>query len=118
MKLFSLILVCLLSLNSCDSNIKLPKAPSKLIPRDSMVMVMKDMIVLESYVQERYQNINSYYKVMTLSGKECLKKHHISTNRYETSFNHYMTRKTVMIGIYNEILDSLTKEVTSTTLAP
>lgn len=102
----------MLLLAGCAGSIRQPDPPDDLIGRDSMVTVLKDLVVLESYLQTNYQHVNRYYKVMTASGKICLKKYHITPDRFERSYNYYVSRQPELQGIYAEVLDSLNKEVT------
>ncbi len=95
---------------SCESKLKLPAPPKDLIPRDSMVSLLKDMAVLESYMQIRYQNVNTYYQVMTASGKHYLNSKNISEERFDRSFTHYVSRQNELQKMYSEVIDSLTKE--------
>lgn len=110
MKLFCAVIAAGL-LAGCSRSIDLPGKPADLVERDSMVVVLRELVVLESYLQTRYQNVNNYYKVMTASGKACLKKYHIQPDRFERSYNYYVTRQVELQGIYSEVLDSLNKDV-------
>ena len=105
-----LFFVCFVALLGCESKLKLPPAPKDLIPRDSMVSLLKDMAVLESYMQNRYQNVNAFYKVMSESGKYYLNSKNISEERFERSFTHYVSRQNELQSMYSEVIDSLTKE--------
>ena len=107
----------MLVLSACEGGIKKPAAPKDLIPRDSMVLVMRDLVVLEAYVEDRYQQVQNYHKVMTATGKQCLKGFHISPERFERSFNYYTTRQEELQGIYAEVLDSLNREVSKAGVA-
>lgn len=95
---------------ACVSGIRRPDAPDDLIGRDSMVVVLRELVVMESYLQNKYQHVNNYYKVMTASGKACLKKFRIPKDRFERSYNYYVSRQEELQGIYSEVIDSLTKE--------
>lgn len=104
-------LIGLFLLVACSGDITLPDPPEDLIERDSMVVVMRDLVVIESLVQTRYQNINTFYKVMSASGKKCLAKYHITPERFERSYDYYVTREKELQSIYAEVIDSLNREV-------
>ncbi len=106
----SFLLVAIVFLGACSGEVKLPDAPKDLIPRDSMVVLLKDMTVLESAVQNRYKNVTVFYKVMTSSGEAYLAKRKITKDRYERSFDYYIIHDTVLQGMCTQIMDSLTRE--------
>jgi hypothetical protein len=110
MKVFS-VLAGLLLLAGCAGDIRLPDPPDDLIERDSMVIVLRELVVIESVVQTRYQNINTFYKVMSASGKKCLEKYHITPARFERSYDYYVAHGKELQTIYAEVIDSLNREV-------
>ena len=116
MKLGALVLV-IASLSACSRGLNKSETPDDLIERDSMVIVMNELVVLESYLQNRYQHVNNYYKVMTLSGKKCLQKYHFTPDRFERSYDYYASRQEELQSIYTEVMDSLTKEVNELTIS-
>ncbi|MDH4472796.1 MAG: DUF4296 domain-containing protein [Fluviicola sp.] len=101
----------------CSNQIDTPSAPDDLIGRDTMVMVIRDLSVLESYAQTRYQLVNNYHKVMKSSGRVCLDKYRIDPRRFERSYNYYTSRQDELQSIYTEVMDSLTKEVNALTIS-
>jgi hypothetical protein len=102
--------ILVLTFGACSGEIKLPDAPRDLIPKDSMVVLLKDMTILESAVQNRYSNVTVFYKVMTSSGKAYLKEKNITPERYERSFDYYVVHDAELQEICTEIMDSLTRE--------
>jgi len=104
-----LVIVSLISvLVSCgDAPNELPE-PDNLIPRDSMVMVLEDMMVMESHVQSKYPQLNMSRKVMKNSGDAVLKKYGITFDRYDKSVDYYGSRQREMMDIYTQVQDSLT----------
>jgi hypothetical protein len=96
---------------SCSDGLdRLPK-PDKLMAKDQMVVVMKEMIKLESFVQLRYKNVAEYHKVMIASGDSILKANNVSRELYDNSLDYYGSRQEEMQEIYNEVLDDLTREL-------
>lgn len=96
---------------SCTSSLVSPEAPDDLIPRDSMVIVLKELVVIESYVQTRFQRVDGYYKVMRASGKACLKRCHISPQRFDSSYSWYVTEQDQLRQIYVQVREELAREV-------
>ena len=101
------VLICLLA--SCRDEVKGFNSSENLIPRDTMVMLIKDMTLLESHVQMKYIQVNRYHKTMKKSGDLILKKYQISSERYESSINYYGSHQEEMQLIYSQVLDSLNR---------
>ncbi|MBI3239058.1 MAG: DUF4296 domain-containing protein [Flavobacteriia bacterium] len=101
----------------CSNEIDTPAAPRDLIGRDTMVMVIRELTVLESYAQTRYQLVNNYHKVMKSSGRRCLQQFNLDPKRFERSYNYYASRQDELQSIYTEVMDSLTKEVNALTIS-
>ena len=111
MKFLSYIALLLIVMASCTDGLeRLPK-PDKLIPKDKMVLVMKDMIKLESHIQLRYKNVAEYYKTMISSGDSLLKAQNVTRKMFDESIDYYGSRQEEMKSIYNEVLDDLTREL-------
>lgn len=81
--------------------------PANLIPRDTMVMVLKDMTLIESHIQTKYMHVSHFQETMKKSGKLVLDQYNLSHSRYEESMDYYGSRQEQMQSIYAEILDSL-----------
>lgn len=92
---------------SCNSEIKRPEAPDDLIPRDSMVLILKEMIVLETYISTKYPQSAINPDLLKNSGDDLLKTHRVSFERWDRSMNYYSARQSEMQSIYTEIQDSL-----------
>lgn len=101
---FGILMVLLVG---CQGDLKLPSAPADLIEKDSMVLLLKDISLLESAVQLRYQNVNTYYKIMGATGNHYLKSKHINPKRFERSYDYYVAHETELMEIYEQVLDSL-----------
>ncbi len=107
MKQFLVLLT--LVLTACGAEVKRGPAPSDLIPRDTMVMVMFDMNLLESHVQMTYGQVSRYHKIMKESAKVIFDKYHITEKRYDESLSFYGTRQEKMSSMYNQVLDSVNR---------
>ncbi len=98
--------------SACSDSLVSNNKPKNLIPRDSMVQVLKEMTLLEAHIQTKFMHVSRFKETMLLSGKKLLEKHHISSQRYEESMAFYGSRQDEMQSIYGEILDSLNKMAT------
>lgn len=106
------ILILLLGLTAaCSGNLDAPEEPDDLIDRETMVKVFRELVVMEAYAQIRYEVPHNYHKVMKESGYQCLEKFHISSERFERSYSYYASRQEELQSIYQEVMDSLTREV-------
>jgi hypothetical protein len=114
MKKYVFIAILLLA-QSCQGDLTLPPQPADLIESDSMVFLLRELTVMEAAVQQRYQNLNVYYKVMSNSGKAFLKQHGISTKRFEESYEYYITREAELQAINSQVIDSLNKNASQLT---
>lgn len=102
--------ISLIILGSCADSIGGKVKPNNLIPRDSMVIVLKDLILVESHIQSKYMHVSRFQKTMKMSGRKILDGYSISHNRFESSMDYYGSHQEQMQSIYTEILDSLNKE--------
>lgn len=107
---FSSLLIFFLILSSCSDYTSGRPTPQNLIPRDTLVMVLKDMTLIESHIQTKYLHVSRFQKTMKLSGKKVLDHYSISHKRFEESMEYYGTRQEEMQSIYSQVLDSLNKE--------
>jgi hypothetical protein len=109
MKYFFLISI-IFQISSCTDSINEKATPENLIPRDSLVIVLKDMTLIESHIQAKYLHVSRFQKTMKMSGKKILDHYSISHKRFEESMDYYGSRQEEMQSIYSQILDSLNKE--------
>ncbi len=93
---------------SCKTEIKDFPIPTDLIPKDSMTLVLQDLMVLENYIANTHPEVNVNPVLMNRSGDSLLSSYGISPQRFERSFQYYGTQQKEMIKIYTEIQDSLT----------
>lgn len=91
----------------CKSEIKRFPEPENLVPRDTMVMILQDLTVIEAYITDKYPQVNRYQKWMVKSGDGVLKKYNVSFKRFDQSLNYYGSRQDLMQSIYTEVQDSL-----------
>ena len=92
---------------SCQSQPYQLEEPAGLVPRDTMVMVLKDLSLMEAHLQTEYVQLSNYYRSLKLSGDAILEKYHLTTKRVEESLVYYGSNHIEMQEIYTEILDTL-----------
>jgi hypothetical protein len=95
------------NLVSCQSQPFELEEPNDLVPRDTMIMVLKDLSLIEAHLQTEYVQLSNYYRSLKLSGDAILQKYHLSTSRVEESLVYYGSNHTEMQEMYTEILDTL-----------
>jgi hypothetical protein len=110
MKLGVLISFIIILLFSCQSETYSKKAPDDLISRDTMIMVLKELSLIESHIQDKYLHVRVFKEVMIRSGEHILKKYDLSTERFEVTMDYYGTRQERLKEMYVQVLDSLNKE--------
>lgn len=101
----------LLLLQSCKAEIKSIPKPADVVPRDSIVLILEEMMVLEGHVQSKYPQITQFHKVMQKSGDQLLEKYHMNFDRYSRSIDYYGSEQEEMQKIYSEVLDSMNRKM-------
>ena len=109
MKLIS-IFILLLGCFSCTESMNGFQQPKGLVQIDTTVMILKEISLVESYVQNKYSHVVVFKELMKNSGNEILKKFHVSRVRFENSIDFYASQQELMRSIYSEVLDSLNVE--------
>jgi hypothetical protein len=100
----------ILSLNSCGKSIEITEEPTDLIPRDSMVMLLKRVTLLEAHAQNSQLLPQQAQRLVKTSCEDVLKEFHVNFERFDRSMNYYASHQEEMQSIYTAVLDSLTKE--------
>jgi hypothetical protein len=101
--LFTLII----GLSGCQSEPYALDEPSDVIPKDTMIMVLKELTLMESHLQTKYIQLSNYYKSLKLSGDVILEKYKLSSSRLERSMVYYGSKQYEMQEMYTSILDTL-----------
>lgn len=110
MKKFPFLILLIFICFSCEDQLAPMSRPDDLIPRDTMVMCLKEISVIESYIQAKYVHVSRFQKIMKLTGNKILKKYNLTHSRFERSMDYYGSRQDEMSSIYTQILDSLNKD--------
>ncbi len=101
---------------SCTSEDNSVDNTENIIPKDTMVMVIKDLSIIESHIKTKYPQIQQSFKTVTKSSEIILKKYNLDTARFNTSMNYYIPRQKEMQEINSQILDSINRELTELTI--
>ena len=96
---------------SCSRTIERIPEPKNLIPKEKMVTVMKEMMILEAHIQSNYGQVSTYYKVMGRSGDSLLSSHQLNRKTYEASMDYWGSRQDEMQKIYDEALEQMNEEL-------
>lgn len=96
-------------ISSCSVDLNHISEPPDLISRDKMVVILRDMSLLESHIQVKYTHVSGFQDCMLRSGEVVLKKYGVSSKQYESSMNFYCANQEEMKSIYSQVLDSLNR---------
>ena len=105
-------LIIALFIFGCTTELKTAREPQNLIPRDTFIMLLKDLTVLESHIQLKYPTIQQSYKTINKSSAIVFKKYNIDTARFNNSMTYYISKQKDMIAIQSQIIDSVNRELT------
>lgn len=105
------ILPLLVLLGSCNYGLEKPEVPDDLIEKDKMIILIKEMVKLESHVQQKYSRVDRYYKTMDRSGKELLKANGVKEDQFKRSMEYYSMDQTELNAMYDEALNLLNEEL-------
>jgi hypothetical protein len=70
-------------------------------------MVIRDLTLIESHIQMKYEGVSVFKELMERSGEHVLANYNVSTERFESSIDYYGSRQEMMQQIYSRVLDSL-----------
>jgi hypothetical protein len=110
MKLLVGIALVLLAIG-CSSEITRRPEPKNLIPKSEMILIVREMVKLESHIQAKYADVATYHKVMVQSGDSLLSSYNLTKGRFEASLDYYASRQELMEEIYAQALQDLNKEL-------
>ena len=109
-KIFSFLFLIILT-NSCSSEIKRKDPPKDLIPKDSMVLILKDLTLIESHIKSKQPIVFYNGEAMKKSGIKVLENYNIDTLRFGNSFDYFGSYQNEIKSIYSAIIDSVNKEI-------
>jgi hypothetical protein len=95
---------------SCTDQIGSKPAPDNLIEKEKFVKIIKDLSLVESYVQLKYGHVSRFQETMILSANEIFKDYKVTPKQFEASMDYYATHQTEMQEIYAAVLEALNQE--------
>lgn len=104
---FVLVISALFSLLACRDEVNVVPKPSDLVPEDTMVLVLRDLSIIESHIQMKYGQASIYKDLMVRSGNLVFEKYTMNSDRFENSLEYYGSRQMQMQAIYARVIDSL-----------
>lgn len=104
-------LILVFALFGCQTEIKRVPEPDNLIARDTLVMILQDLVVLEAHVTDKYPQVNLYQDLMRKSGDSVLSRYNVTYKRFDQAMDYYGSRQKEMQLLYSEVQDSLTWKV-------
>lgn len=110
MRKFLWICVVLVFMAACQSNTYGKKKPADLISRDTLVMALKDLSLIESHIQDKYVHVGVFKGLMKRSGEQVLKTYRLTPYRFEETMDYYGSHQLMLQSVYTQVLDSLNKE--------
>ena len=100
----------LLLIFSCTDQIGSKPAPDNLIEKERFVKIIKELSLVEAYVQLKYGHVLRFQETMKMSAKAIFKQYNVTPKQFEASMDHYASHQIQMQEIYTEVLESLNQE--------
>jgi len=97
---------------SCSIEINRPSKPAGLIPKDTMILLLKDLSIIETHINQKQPIINFHAISMRKSGLVILDKYNVDTLRFSNSYDYYAGNQKAMEAINSAIIDSVNRELT------
>lgn len=110
MKLFGYFIIVAILFASTNCSYKLDDSapPSDLIPKDTFIMLMYDVMILESYYKVQEIPLEMYKEDLPEAMKTIFNKYELDSARFIRSVDFYSSKQGELYNIYNAIQDSLT----------
>lgn len=108
---FGFTYLLLFILFSCEVKLKEFDTPKNLLPKDSLALILEDIMVVEYQVQAKYPLPQQFTECVKKSGDTILAQYKVSYNRFDEAMTHYGSRQKEMQQIYDSILERLTKKL-------
>jgi len=94
---------------SCQTDSYGFSKPNDLIERDRFILILEELSVVESYIQNTYVNVSVFKELMNNSGEAVLRKYRVTPAQFERTMDYYGTHQSELQLIYAQVLDSLNK---------
>ena len=97
-----------LLLVSCQAEINKVEAPNGLIPISEMKLLVSEILILESAINKRHQQVSKHYKITKASVDHYLKNKGVSQKDFQESLDFYHANQELGMLMYDEVLEDLT----------
>lgn len=102
---FGFFLLLLLIFACVPAKIREREKPENLIPEDKMILLIKDISVLETYIKYKIPDLNQSKDITIKSVDAILKKHQVDSTSYSNSLEYYGSRHEQMQNMYSKALE-------------
>jgi hypothetical protein len=109
MKFVSVIVLSALLLSASSCSEENQSIPSSVVTRDTMVMIFTDLHLLEGLYIHNSVSENDSVKNTEAYRQGLFEKYSISKERFEESYNWYISNPELLDGIYSEVLNELSR---------
>ncbi|MFN5635111.1 MAG: DUF4296 domain-containing protein [Flavobacteriia bacterium] len=103
-------LLVVLFVFSCTDQIGAKPEPDDLIEKEKFVQIIKELSLVESYVQLKYGHVSRFQETIIMSGNAIFKKYKVAPKQFEASMDYYASHQMEMQDIYAQVLELLNQE--------
>lgn len=111
LKAFLVVAIIFFFFSNCKSDQMKNKPPVDVIPIDTMINVMTDMMILENAIKTDFPQIVRDETIALNSSDSLLREYNMNYDRYERSLSYYLFDQDTMKYIYNQITDRVTAKM-------
>lgn len=104
-------ILTLLSLFSCQVKLKEFRAPSDVIPKDSLSLILQEIMLVEYQVQSKYPLPQQFQDCVKKSGDTILSRYQVTYQRFDRSMTYYGSKQEEMQEIYDTVLERLSEKL-------
>jgi hypothetical protein len=98
-------LCMLLFLTGCQTH-----SERQILPPDKMQLVLKDIMLLETFYQSKYGTPSVYGKSLKKATRKIFAKHQVTEKQYTISFDYYASHPMELKAIQEKIIEQLNRE--------
>ena len=106
-KLLAYFLCIAIGIASCTSQPKADKAPSDLIPRDSFIVILTEVRLLEGAYSTSYERVDTSEFTIASYFQRLFREHNITREQYLNSYNYYSKNLDDLPAIESEVAKRL-----------
>ncbi|MFN5417721.1 MAG: DUF4296 domain-containing protein [Flavobacteriia bacterium] len=108
---FLYLLYIVVIFSACQIKVNEIPAPNNLLPKDSLAVVLEELMLIEQNIQSKYPSLNQFQEIAKKSGDTLLNKYDISFRRFDEAMNYYGSRQDEMKQIYDQILENMNRKL-------